>query len=98
MCRRVSLVEHDDYNAVFPAERWAHVTIDLKDGRQLKSEPHTAVGDPDNPIPESRLEAKYAALTLPVWGESKAQQVMDATRRLLEPTSTLAGYLALLRD
>jgi len=97
MCRRVSLVEHQAYNALFPAERWAHVTIVLKDGRQFTSEPHTAVGDPDNPLPVSRLEAKYNALTRPVWGENKAQQVMVATRKLLEPTSSLAGYLALLR-
>jgi 2-methylcitrate dehydratase PrpD len=97
MCRRVSLVEYEAYNAVFPAERWAHVTIALKDGNVLTSEPHTAVGDPDNPITESRLKAKYVALTYPAWGEGKAQRVMHATQSLLESDSTLAQYLDTLR-
>ncbi|MFT6913778.1 MAG: 2-methylcitrate dehydratase PrpD [Motiliproteus sp.] len=97
MCSRISLVEHEAYNRVFPAERWAHVTIALKDGSLLTSEPHTAVGDPDNPLTAGRLEAKYASLTHPVWGEEKAQRVMDATRFLLENDSTLAQYLDTLR-
>ena len=97
LCSRVSFVEDEAYNTVFPAERWAHVSIALQDGKLLTSEPHTAVGDPDNPITESRLKAKYVALTYPVWGEEKAQRVMDATRSLLESDSTLAQYLDTLR-
>ena len=98
MCERVSLVEADCYNAKFPAERWAHVSLELKDGTLLKSEPHTAVGDPDNPISDSRLKAKYAALTYPVWGEAKSQRVMTAITALTEADSTFARFLEAIRD
>lgn len=98
LCERIRLVQDDGYSARFPAQRWAHVLLTLKNGDRLESSPHTALGDPDNPISDSLLKAKYEALTHPVWGRAKAQRVMAAITALPEPASTLAGFLDAIRS
>jgi len=56
------LGESEDYNARFPAERWAHVTFVMKDGRRLVSEPAEARGGPETPLADGEIRAKYVAL------------------------------------
>lgn len=62
IARAIILTEHDSYNARFPAERWAHVTITLKDGTELVSEPTTASGDAHMPLDDDALVVKFHAL------------------------------------
>lgn len=66
------LSESDAYNARFPAERWAHVVFRFADGTQVQSEPTIARGNPENPLDDRELTAKYRALTLPVIGPRRS--------------------------
>ncbi len=52
----------------FPAERWARVRITLQDGRALVSNPARARGNPENPLSDDELRAKYRELAAPVLG------------------------------
>lgn len=64
----ITFSERADYNAAFPEERYAHVSLSLKDGRVLKSSPHVAAGNYDNPLSDAALVAKfrkYAAGVIP---------------------------------
>jgi 2-methylcitrate dehydratase PrpD len=71
----VVLVENEDYSRLFPAERWARVRIALTDGRILVSEPARARGNPENPMSDAELQAKYFELAEPVLGRPRTQRI-----------------------
>ena len=78
----------------FPYERWARLRITLQDGRTLVSEPARARGNPENPLSDDELRAKYRELAAPVLGTERAARIeravdglatdMDALRALVE--------------
>ena len=55
-------------DAEFPSRRAAHVTVTTKDGRQLTHYQPTRKGDPDLPLSDNELGAKFIELTNPVLG------------------------------
>jgi 2-methylcitrate dehydratase PrpD len=69
------LTENSEYSRLFPAERWARVEIMLNDGRKLVSEPARARGNPENPLADAELQAKYFDLAEPVLGRPRAQRI-----------------------
>ena len=71
----MTLREDTDFSALFPAERWARASIRLKDGRMLRSEPARARGNPENPLTDDELRAKYHDLAVPVLGAPRAQRI-----------------------
>jgi len=98
LCARIRLVQDTDYDALFPAERWARVTVRLHDGRSLDSEPCTALGDPEHPMSDTGMDSKYSALTQPAWGEDKARRVKMAIDALDCPDSSLSRFLSTIRE
>jgi 2-methylcitrate dehydratase PrpD len=89
----MALTENGEYSRLFPAERWARVEIMLDDGRTLVSEPARARGNPENPLADAELRAKYFELAEPVLGRTRAQRIErlvselrhgDALAQLLE--------------
>jgi 2-methylcitrate dehydratase PrpD len=87
------LADNSEYSRLFPAERWARVEIMLNDGRKLVSEPARARGNPENPLEDAELQAKYFELAEPVLGRPRAQRIerlvnelrhRDALAELLE--------------
>ncbi|WP_406649257.1 MmgE/PrpD family protein [Aliisedimentitalea scapharcae] len=55
---QVCFAESDDYNAAFPDERFADVTLSMRDGRRLVSEAAVARGNFDAPLADAELVAK----------------------------------------
>ncbi len=94
----VGLYESDTYNDRFPSERWAHVVFHLRDGRTLQSEPHIARGNPENPLSDEELKAKYQHLTEPLLGQKDCDELYDLTMGLDRPSAELAHFVnALVR-
>ena len=79
LMRRVYCLASADYDARFPGQRCAKATITLKDGRALSHEQTTRKGDPDAPLTDAELDAKYRELVIPVIGEASAQRLLDAS-------------------
>ncbi|MGB0944716.1 MAG: MmgE/PrpD family protein [Marinomonas sp.] len=63
LSEKVQISESDDYNAVFPAERWAHAIITLKNGERLTSPGSIAKGNPENPLTEQEIKEKFFRLS-----------------------------------
>lgn len=63
LSEKVQISESDDYNAVFPAERWAHAIITLKDGTRLTSPGSIAKGNPENPLTDQEIKDKFFRLS-----------------------------------
>ncbi len=68
LAARVTLREDAAMTARLPAERPARVTVTLTDGRVLSAERRSNRGDAVDPYPQIEIEAKFLALTAPVWG------------------------------
>ena len=78
----IALAEDKAFSQRFPNERWARVTIALTDGRTLVSEPARARGNPENPLSDDELDAKYFALAEPALRADRAAKIANAVRSL----------------
>ncbi len=85
LSNKVITHEEENYNALFPEERWAHARILLKDGTELLSEPSIARGNPENPLTEQELVDKFHSLA----ANGLNEQQRDA---LVEQCFTIKGF------
>ena len=81
-------------NASFPLKRLAKVTITLDNGTVYKSDWTEPRWDPTNPPSASDLEKKFYALTIPVIGKTRANNIKTAIENLENGASSrLINYL-----
>jgi len=75
LCALIAVTEDAALSRLFPAERWARVRVTLNDGRTLASAPTRARGNPENPLAEAEMRAKYRGLAEPVLGRSRTARI-----------------------
>ncbi len=77
--RRISnatdLVETERYTRISVGKRWADVTLYLKEGREIMSEPRTPKGDRDNPMSEDEFHDKYTTFTDGLIARDRADEI-----------------------
>ncbi len=88
-----TLSEDDEFARRFPAERFARARITLLDGRTLVSQPAQARGNPENPIDDAALSAKYHALADPALGATRAQRIEEAVATLVRERGSAVRLL-----
>ena len=84
LANMIEVTEDDKANAAFPADRLARVRISLADGRTLESGMMKAVGDPEDPISDADLHAKFTNLASPVLGDARAAKLLETCESLWE--------------
>ena len=89
------LHEHGAYNDLFPAERWAHVRVNLQDGRRLDSAPTIARGNPENPLSAEDIDLKFFGFSDAVLGPVRARQIANLVGELGFSDTALAELLEL---
>jgi len=82
LMRRVEVAVDPQLDAAFPAQRAARVAIEARDGRREEFLQPTRIGDPDAPLQDAQLDAKYLELAGPVLGEAKAKALLGRLWRL----------------
>jgi 2-methylcitrate dehydratase PrpD len=82
LMRRVAVAVDPQLDAAFPAQRAARVAIESRDGRREEFLQPTRIGDPDAPLSDAQLDAKYLELAGPVLGEAKAKELLGRLWRL----------------
>ena len=95
LSQAVVLEEHTPYTELSPAERWADVTLYLRDGRVLEDRPRTARGDPGDTLTDGELVEKYHGFADPVVGAARAAEIRELSLHLDEHRD-LDRWLALL--
>jgi 2-methylcitrate dehydratase PrpD len=63
--------------SAFPSARSAVMEIDLQDGRTLQRHQRTRKGDPDDPLTDAELTAKFFELAGPVIGQAEAAGLLE---------------------
>jgi len=96
MARRIDLVEDAECQSHFPARRTAKVSLELADGRRLESGLVDPSGDPDNPMSDADLRAKFHRLAAPVLGADRAAAMEEAIGRFDSRELALADLLGQL--
>ncbi|QPC94591.1 MmgE/PrpD family protein [Mesorhizobium sp. INR15] len=95
--RRISnateLVETEHYTRISVGKRWADVTLYLRDGREIMSEPRTPKGDLDNPMSAEEFHSKYANFTDGLIGKDRADDMEAMALSFDDLDSKLLGSL-----
>jgi 2-methylcitrate dehydratase PrpD len=77
LMKHISVTLDPEIDKLFPRQRAARLRIELRDGTVLQRlQPHR-VGDPDLPLSDSQLNAKFNELATPVIGEAGAHQLLS---------------------
>ena len=82
LAQRVKLVADPALPAAFPAQRAARVTATLADGRREEHFAPCRKGDPEAPLTDAEIDAKFAELAAPVLGEARARDLLAKLWRL----------------
>ncbi len=88
IAQSIIITETDEFNAAFPARRFARAIVKLKDGQLLTSGATEAKGDPENKFSDAVIKSKYYGLTVPVIGRDKAQALKSAIHMLTQSSDT----------
>ena len=88
---RVSVSEDAELAAAYPKKRMARLFVKLKDGRQFEHFQQTRKGDPEDPLSDEELVAKFDELA----GSVLCQQQLCTLRDTILHSNQLPGYLRL---
>ena len=86
---RIEVAIDPELDAAFPKQRAARVAFVARDGRREEFLQPTRVGDPDAPLSDAQLDAKYLELAVPVVGEARARELLERLWKL-EQSKTVA--------
>jgi len=73
--RATRLIDDAEMTARSVQQRWAEVTLELRDGTQLTAPPGTPRGDTDQPLSDAEIAAKFHSFAEPVWGQAQATEI-----------------------
>jgi 2-methylcitrate dehydratase PrpD len=84
---RIEVAIDPALDAAFPKQRAARVAFRTRDGREQEFLQPTRIGDPEAPLSDAQLDAKYLELTVPVLGEERARKLLAKLWTLEESKS-----------
>jgi 2-methylcitrate dehydratase PrpD len=93
---RLVVREHAAFNDAFPAERWARVVVELRDGRRLDSGAMQASGDLARPMTPAAERDKFRTLTGARFGTRFADALESAVDALAEPDASASTLCELV--
>ena len=79
--RETELIDDPEMTRISVGKRWAQVTLVTADGREFADAPRTPRGDPDAPLSDAEMRAKFHAFADPVLGRDRAARIADLAGR-----------------
>jgi len=79
----------------YPRLRGARVLIEMKSGERYSASSDVPKGDPEKPLSDGELEAKFRNLSLKALDEKRVDQILLTVRRLeaLKKIGELVGLM-----
>ncbi|MBU2941742.1 MmgE/PrpD family protein [Shimia thalassica] len=75
--KATQLIDDEHFTKISVGKRWAQVTLVLKDGTRLTSEPRTPRGDTDLPLTDQDILEKFHLFSDPVLGSARSKRIAD---------------------
>lgn len=97
LCQKIWLSEGDEYNAKFPGERWADVTITLKSGEVFKTPATCPNGDPENSLSDELILQKFRSLCQGSLHSSTIEGIVKSVAGLKSDCNAITDLLHLLK-
>lgn len=98
IAQATTLHETAEYNEKAErGERWADVVLHLSDGRSVQSKPYLPKGDPENPLSDSEISAKFHGFGDGVMGKDRTNRIEDMVTTL-DTMPCVRPLLALICD
>ncbi len=93
----IKMSERDDFNEVFPTERFSAVRLTFTDGSEVLSEPHRPKGDPGvTTLTREDLTEKLYRLAGPIVGKERARAILRQSLSMDEAGSKLDSLSSVL--
>ena len=92
LMRRVELVVDPQYDRIARTIRPARIEAFLGDGRTLEAVSETRRGDPEQPMSDEEMRAKFRSLAALAWGDERARHVDEGMGALPE-TQTINRWM-----
>ncbi len=92
--RRVTVVATAEMDGLYPRQRPSRVTLVTKHGRQSLFMPE-ALGSPEMPLRDARVEAKFSSIVEPVIGAAKSAHALE-TLHAIDTAVSIDGLLKTL--
>ncbi|MGB7244380.1 MAG: MmgE/PrpD family protein [Sulfitobacter sp.] len=73
--KATQLIDDAHFTKISVGKRWAQVSLRLKDGQTLTSDPRTPRGDTDLPLSDAEISDKFHLFADPVLGRSRADEI-----------------------
>ena len=89
---KITLAEEPEFNAVFPEQRWARVTLTLLDGRTYTALARQTKGDPETPLTYSELEEKFEQFMLDAGYADRADAIKKACLNAALPAASSESH------
>ena len=96
LAREMNLTEDQALTAEFPARRIARVTLTTKVGRVLRSAPTEALGDPERPLGEAGILAKYRQTAEPILGKARSERIAAEAEAMDRPKADARAFVDLV--
>ncbi len=96
LAREMNLTEDLALTAEFPARRIARVTLTTKVGRVLRSAPTEALGDPERPLGEAGILAKYRQTAEPILGKARSERIAAEAEAMDRPKADARAFVDLV--
>jgi 2-methylcitrate dehydratase len=93
---KIKVTANPEIDAIFPNVKRAIVTITTEDGRTFKKQEDYAKGEPERPLSEQELIAKFHANAQGALGKRRRDRVIQATLNI-DRYNNVRKYLPLLR-
>jgi 2-methylcitrate dehydratase PrpD len=94
--KATEIIDSDHYTKISTRQRWADVTLYLQDGGEIQSEPTTPRGDPEDPLSDAEISAKFHLLSNPVIGEKRAITIEERVSQIDDADFDLEHLLRLV--
>ena len=95
---RITVDETERHSDRFPASRIADVVVTTISGERFESGDVHARGGPEAPMSRDDIIDKFMSFAAPVLGESRANEIREATLGLAKPNSRFSELACLLFD
>ncbi|MGO4909992.1 MmgE/PrpD family protein [Pseudorhodobacter sp. W20_MBD10_FR17] len=96
LASRVELIDDPHYTKISTRQRWAEVTIVMKDGTRHQGAPRTPRGDPEMPLSDVEISDKFHLFTDSLIGKERALKIERLTAAIDTDPSAFAAWFELV--